>query len=150
MSKVGGIDKLISPVVLGGFCEEVNETGDIFKCLAGLDGIIVSGCIETETLPKGTDSVSVFVTVENRDGSGKSERLTTSKGRGEVDTELPVSSRSKITISTDCIGARGVWTAIVIRPNIQSKFMQRIEHDEPTGVLFQPRTKTITRRNKDT
>ena len=149
MSKIGGSDRLVSPVVLGGYCEEVGETGDVFKCLAGLDGVIVSGCIETEILPKGTDNVAVFVTVENRDGSGRSERITTSKGSGEVDTELSVLARSKITISTDCIGARRVWTAIVIRPNVQGKFMQRIEYNEPAGVLFQPRTKAATLRNKE-
>ena len=149
MSKIRSNDRLVSPVVLGGYCEEVNETGDVFKCLAGLDGVIVSGCIETEILPKGTGNVAVFVTVENQDGSGKSERMTTSKGSGEIDTELPVLARSKITISTDCIEAKKVWTAIVIRPNVQGKFMQRIEYDEPARVLFQPRTKAATLRDKE-
>lgn len=150
MSKLQSTDRLISPVVICGYCEEVSNSGGVFRGLAGLDGVVVSGCIETETLPKGTSSLSVHVTIENRDGTGMSESILASKGNGEMETELPVTSTSKITISIDCVEAKGIWTAIVIRPNAEGKFMQRIEHDEPTRVLFQPRTKTATHRNKET
>jgi len=146
MSRKTGIDRFISPAVLNGYCEEVDESGVIFRSLAGIDGVIVNGCIETDEIPKDTKQVAVFVAVENRDGSGKSERLTTPKGEGEVATEVPVSSRSKITISTDCVGAKGVWVAIAIRPNATGKFMQRIEYDEPR-VSLPARAKAVTRRN---
>ena len=130
MSRKTGIDRFISPAVLNGYCEEVDESGIIFRSLAGIDGVIVNGCIETDEIPKDIKQVVLYVSVENRDGSGRAERIATPKGRGEVVTEVPVSSRSKITISTDCVGARGVWVAIAIRPNATGKFMQRIEYDE--------------------
>lgn len=146
MTRKYSIDRFISPAVLSGYCGQVGEDGIIFRTLAGIDGVVVSGCIETDSIPKDTKGVAVFVVVENRDGSGKSERLTTPKGKGQVVTEVPVSARSKITISTDCVGAIGVWVAIAIRPNAYGQFMQRIEYDEPR-VSLPARTKAATRRN---
>jgi len=146
MSKRKQVDRFVSPAVVSGYCPEVDETGVVFKSLAGIDGMLVSGCMETDELPKDTKGVTIYVAVENRDGSGKSERLFTSKGKGQVKTEVPVSARSKITVSTDCIGAKGVWIAIAIKPNINNEFMQKVE-DHEQGVPLQPRSKAVTRRH---
>jgi hypothetical protein len=145
MSRKSSSHNFVPPVVLSGYVSEVGEDGVVLKALAGVEGVLISGYIETDVVPKDTGLVAVFLTVEDRDGTGKSERATTSKGKGEVSSDIPLGARSKITVSTDCIGAKGVWVSLAIRPNIDDKFMQRIEHHE-SGVPLPTRTKAATRR----
>lgn len=144
MSRKNASRHFIPPVVITGYVNEV-EDGIILKALAGVDGSLVSGYMETDEIPKDTKGVTVFVAIENRDGTGKSEKVTTPKGKGELTTDIPIGPRSKITVSTDCIGAKGVWVSLAILPNVDDKFMQRIEHDEP-GIPLPARTKAATRR----
>lgn len=137
----------VPPVILTGYIDEVKEDGIVSRGLAGIAGVLVSGCMLAEEVPKNTKGVNVFLTVEHADGTGRSEKITTTKGRGEIEADISVESRSKITISTDGIGAKRVWVSLAIRPNIDNKLMQRIEYNEP-GVSFPVRTKAATRRNQ--
>lgn len=146
MSRKNVSRHFVPPTVITSYVDEVKEDGVILKALAGIDGTLVSGCMETEEVPKDTKTVGVFLTVEHRNGTGQSEKITTAKGKGELKTDISLGSRSKITVSTDCAGAKGVWVSLAVRPNIDDKFMQRIEHDE-SGVSLPVRTKAATRRN---
>lgn len=146
MSRKNVSRHFVPPTVITGYVDEVKEDGVILKALAGVSGTLIGGCMETEEVPKDTKGVGVYLTVENRDGTGQSEKITTTKGKGEVESDIPLGSRSKITVSTDCVGAKGVWVSLAILPNIDDKFMQRIESDE-SGVSLPVRTKAATRRN---
>lgn len=135
----------VSPVIMGGYVKEVEDDGDILKTLAGVGGTLIGGSIVTDKMPKDSN-MTITLSVENRDGSGKSEQITNAKGTGELETNIPVSATSKISITTDCIGAKGVWVAIAILPNVVNKLVQEVQDDEP-GVSLPTRTKAVTRRN---
>jgi hypothetical protein len=145
MTRKNASFRFVPPVIISNYVDEVDESGVILKTLAGIDGTLVGGCVDTDKLPEGTKNVRFTINVINRDGSGKSEIISTNKGKGEAEAEIPVQARSKISVLSDCVGAEGTWITLAIRPNIKSKFIEKVEDDE-SGVSVPTRTKATARR----
>lgn len=147
MSKRGSSRHYVSPVIISQYKDEVTEDGMVFRGLAGVAGTLIGGAVVTDCLPENTKSVASSLRVEDRDGSGHSETITTMRGSGELVTEMVVKKTSKIIVTTDCIGAKGVWIAMAILPDVVNELMQKVERDEP-GVSVQTRRKGPARRVK--